>query len=322
MALIVNTFKANLNPVEFTLPFVDYPSWEESTSAKAQNYPGQITCRYAVKEQSQGAGPDKARMVFLGHDPPSDVPSGVFDVSLQWRIGTLLIEIALEEHFRQRGFRIERTRFQVFALRPVTDSGSSAVELATGISFDAKHPFKDEPNDFAVTFNWEVRAQFRASLAEKTMAQAAIGMPVLYRPRGQATGKLAPFENRYLGKVRDIDRGYAVVICRDDSEPQKVPLADLRLEATPAVIKQFEQSSQSRLGPSPVLRRIQQLKHSYTAENRRNVNAFRDRLEEIRSVLGVAGTSPNQIVLPLATSQEGSVSISTQPSEAALGGLW
>ena len=54
MALIVNTFKANLNPVEFTLPFVDYPSWEESTSAKAQNYPGQITCRYAVKEQSQG----------------------------------------------------------------------------------------------------------------------------------------------------------------------------------------------------------------------------------------------------------------------------
>ena len=88
------------------------------------------------------------------------------------------------------------------------------------------------------------------------------------------------------------------------------------------MIKQFEQSSQSRLGPSPVLRRIQQLKHSYTAENRRNVNAFRDRLEEIRSVLGVAGTSPNQIVLPLATSQEGSVSISTQPSEADMGGLW
>jgi hypothetical protein len=322
MALIVNTFKANLNPIEFTLPFVDYPSWEESTSAKAQKFPGQITCRYALKDQPRGTGPDKARMVFLGDTPPSDLPTEVFDVSFQWRIGTLLIEIALEEHFRQRGFRIERTRFQVFALRPVTDSGSSAVELATGISFDAKHPFKDEPNDFAVTFNWEVRAQFRASLAEKTMAQAAIGMPVLYRPRGQVTGKLAPFENRYLGKVRDIDRGYAVVICRDDSEPQKVPLADLRLEATPAVIKQFEQSSQSRLGPSPVLRRIQQLKHSYTAENRRNVNAFRDRLEEIRSVLGVAGTSPNQIVLPLATSQEGSVSISTQPSEAAMGGLW
>ena len=322
MALIVNTFKANLNPVEFTLPFVDYPSWEESTRAKAQNFPRQMTCRYALREQTQGAGPDKARMVFLGDEPPSDLPTKVFDVSVQWRIGALLIEKALEEHFEQRGFRIERTRFQVFALRPVMDSGSSAVELATGISFDARHPFGDEPYDFAVTFNWEVRAQFRASLAEKAMARAAIGMPVLYQPRGQATGKLASFENRYLGKVRDIDRGHAVVICRGDSEPQRIPLADLRLEATPAVIKQFEQSSQSRLGPSPVLRRIQQLKHSYTAENRRNVNAFRDRLEEIRSVLGVAGTSANQIVLPLATSQEGSVSISTQPSEAAMGGLW
>jgi hypothetical protein len=261
-------------------------------------------------------------MVFLGDAPPSDLLTEIFDVSVQWRIGALLIEKALEKHFEQRGFKIERTRFQVFALRPAMDSGSSAVELATGISFDAKHPFRDEPYDFAVTFNWEVRAQFRASLAEKAMAKAAIGMPVLYQPRGQATVKLASFENRYLGKVRDIDRGYAVVICRGDSEPQKIPLADLRLEATPAVIKQFEQSSQSRFGPSPVLRRIQQLKHSYTAENRRNVNAYRDRLEEIRSVLGVAGASANQIVLPLATSQAGSVSISTQPSEAAMGGLW
>jgi hypothetical protein len=53
MALIVNTFKANLNPVEFTLPFIDYPSWEESTRAKSQSFPGQMTCRFAVKEQQR-----------------------------------------------------------------------------------------------------------------------------------------------------------------------------------------------------------------------------------------------------------------------------
>lgn len=322
MALVLNTFKANLNPVEFTFPFMDYSSWEESTKAKNQDFPEQMTCRFAVKEQPQGTGPDKARTVFLGEDPPSELPTAVFDTGVQWRIGALLIEKALEDHFLQRGFRIERTRFQVFALRPVLDSGSSALELATGISFDAKRPFRDQPYDFALTFNWEVRAQFRASLAENAMRQAAIGMPVLYTPRKKADGKLAPFENRFLGKVRDIDRDHAVVICRIDSEPQEVPLADLRLEATPAVIKQFEQRSQRRTGPSSVLRRIQQLKHSYTTDNRRNVNAFRDRLEEVRSLLGVAGTTANQVLLPLATSQKGSVSISTQPTEASIGGLW
>lgn len=155
MTLVLNTFKANLNPVEFTFPFMDYPSWEESTKAKIQDYPGQITCRFAVKAQPHDTGPDKARMVFLGEDPPSELPTEVFDTGVQWRIGALLIEKALEDHFQQRGFRIERTRFQVFALRPVLDSGSSALELATGISFDAKRPFRDQPYDFAETIETE-----------------------------------------------------------------------------------------------------------------------------------------------------------------------
>lgn len=320
MALILNAFKANLNPVTYELPSVDFASWEESTQAR-NCYASSLTWRYTFKDNGDPPA-DRIRMVFIEGPTPEQFATLTFDVGIQWKLGAILIERALELHFQQQGFRVEKTRFQTFALRPITDRISNAIELATGISFSVKRPFREEQYDFAINFDWEVRAQFRASLADKALARMAVGMPVIYQPKAKPSPKLAPYENRFLGKVRGISEKYAIVTCRADSSTAEILLSDLRLEATPAVIKNYDQTSRSRKGPSTLIRKIQQLKHTYTSDNRRNPNAFRDRLDEILAILGATGTSANQLVLPLSESRPGSVSIAIQPSEASFGGLW
>lgn len=109
---------------------------------------------------------------------------------------------------------------------------------------------------------------------------------------------------------------------RDDGQAQKIPCSDLRLEASPAVIRIYEQRVRSRAGPSPIIRKIQQLKRSYTRENRRNVTASQDRLEEIRAMLNQAGASLDQLIVPLASFQTGTVSVSLLPMEASSGDSW
>jgi hypothetical protein len=171
-----------------------------------------------------------------------------------------------------------------------------------------------------VTFQWIVRASFKDSLEKDALARIAVGMPVIYRPTTRVSPELLQFRNRFLGRIRSIDQSKrtAVVMCRDDS-PKSVPLRDLRLEASPAVIKAYEKNTRLRSGVAPTIRSIQQLKMSLTRENRRNITALRDRLEKIRSVLMELGASSDQLVLPLTSYQSGSVSMALAPEEAEKG---
>ena len=324
MALLLNSFPVDVAPVEALLPYVDYGSWEISTLAKQSQFAEFRTWRYALAKEEAGANENHVRMVFLqGPQAPSGAAQTTFDLGQFWRIGCLLIEDGLTSHFSKLGFAIEQNNFERFALRRYTGSPDNALDLATGLSFSARRPFREDKYGFALSFQWIVRAMFKDSLATGSLAQIALGMPVIYKPVGTIPPGLLEFKHRYLGRVRSIDTSgkSATVVGRDD-EPRTIPLRDLRLEASPAVIKLYEQKIRHLSGPSPILRTIQQLKMSFTKNNRRNVTALRDRLDIIRSSLNQAGSSRDQLVVPLSSFQSGSVSIALTPIEATIGDSW
>jgi hypothetical protein len=324
MALLLNSFPVDVAPVEASLPHIDYQGWEISTAAKKTKFNEFSTWRYEMAKEETGLNETLIRMVFLrGPRVPPDASQSNFDLGRFWRIGCLLIEDSLAAHFSRLGFTMEQNSFERFALRRYAGSPDDALELATGLSFSARRPFREDRYGFTLSFQWIVRAMFRDSLMSDSLAGIAPGMPVIYKPSATSSPGLPEFANRYLGRVRSIDtaRRTAAVICRDD-EPRTLSLRDLRLEASPHVIKLYEQRIRSRSGPSQILRTIQRLKLSFTKDNRRNVTALRDRLDEIRKVLYQAGSSRDQLVVSLASFQPGSVSIALSPIDATFGDSW
>jgi hypothetical protein len=324
MALYLNSFPVDITPSEVSLPYVEFPDWPASTSAKKTQFNQFAVWRYEMSREEHGANQNSVRMVLLrGPQAPPGIQETTFDLGRFWRIGCLFIEEALSTHFAKLGFAVEQSKFERLALRRQAGSPDDRIELATGLSFSARRPFRDDRYRFALAFQWVVRAMFRDSLTNDSLARIALGMPVIYKPAGAVPPDLLEFAHRYIGRVRSIDPVHrvGVVMCKDD-EPRTLPLADLRLESSPAVIRLYEQIIRSRTGPSQILRTIQQLKMSFTKENRRNVSALRDRLNKIRTVLQQAGSSRDQLILPLASFQSGSVSIGLNPSEAVFGDSW
>jgi len=324
MPLYLNSFPVDVTPPEVSLPYADYPDWETSTFAKKNQFNMFEVWRYQMSPEEQKEGPNTVRMVLLsGPQIPLGIQQAAFDLGRFWRIACLFIEDAVANHFAKLGYAVEQSKFERLVLRHHPGSPDERIELATGLAFSARRPFREDRYGFALSFQWVVRAMFKDSLNNDSLARIAQGMPVIYKPAKGAPPELQEFSHRFLGRVRSIDstRRSAVVMCRDD-EPRTISLADLRLESSPAVIRVYEQTIRSRPGPSQILRTIQQLNLSFTKENRRNVSALRDRLTKIRAVLQQAGSSRDQLILPLASFQAGSVSIDLNPSEATLGDAW
>lgn len=323
MALLLNSFAVEIAPLQASLPYIDYATWEDSTSAKDSEFPSFSTWRY--EKDDSDAEPEKpCRLVFL-NGPATPPPSQTvpFDLGRFWRIGCLLIGNSFGAHFASLGFTIEETGFERRALRRYPTPPDEPIELATGVSFAVRRPFKDEPSKFTISFQWIVRATFKETLESDSLAAIAFGMPVLYTPRSQTQKELSQFENGYIGRVRSIEpkSKTAAVNCRDGM-PRTLPLRDLRLEASPALIKIYERHYQIKPGPSTVIRTMQQLRLSLTKDNRRNLTASRDRLERIRNLLYESGSSRDQFVIPIASFQEGSISMDLAPMEASIGEPW
>jgi len=318
--LTINYFPAEISPAIIRLPFIECASWEDSTSAKEGEYAKYTSWRYQPSESS-GSG---VRLVLLnGPDRPASASEESFDVGRFWRIALISIEESLAAHFASLGMGIEDAHFERLAIRKVHDTPDEVIELSTGVSFRAKRPFRDDHYGFVVMFNWEVRALFRESLENESLRGIAIGMPVLYKPTTDAPASLRQFRNRYIGRIRSLETNrIAVVSCRDNVSRQ-VSVADLRLEASPATVKKYEQMCRRSLGPSRFFRRIQQLNMTLTRENRRNVSVLRDRLEAIRDVLRQsAGASGDQLILSLSSYQQGSLVIGLSPLRVDFGGIW
>ncbi len=318
--LTINYFPAEISPAILRLPFIECASWEDSTSAKEGQYAKYTSWRYQPSELS-GTG---VRLVLLnGPDKPSSASEESFDVGRFWRIALISIEESLASHFAGLGMGIEDAHFERLAIRRVHDTTDEMIELSTGVSFRAKRPFRDDHYGFVVMLNWEVRALFRETLENDALRGIALGMPVLYKPSANAPAPLRQFRNRFVGRIRSLESNrIAVVSCRDNVSRQ-VAFADLRLEASPATVKKYEQVCRRNLGPSRFLRQIQQLNMTLTRENRRNVAVLRDRLEAIRDVLRQSmGASGDQLILSLSSYQQGSLVIGLSPLKVELGGIW
>jgi hypothetical protein len=119
MQLVINNFAADFMPVELSLPFLDYGSWEDSTAAKQSEFASYDTWRYQMDASETGTSTPRIRIVFLnGPSFPSAAAQTKFDIGRFWRIGNLLAEHALASHFSQQGFLIEQSHFEKVALRP------------------------------------------------------------------------------------------------------------------------------------------------------------------------------------------------------------
>jgi hypothetical protein len=318
--LAINYFPVEITPSTLTLPLLEYGSWEESSIRKEQEYSAYSTWRYQPDRTK-----NLVRLVFLsGPQTPSAASEGVFDLGEYWRIGQLSIEDSVASSFAANDMAVERAHFDRLALRRIPDTVSDVIDLFVGVSFRAKRPFREERYSFVLVLTWEVRALFRDTLENETLRKISPGMSVIYKPEdGKSTEHLAQFQNRFLGHLHSLEKdGYASVLCKDN-EIRRIPVSHLRLEASPSTVKKYEQFSRGTFGPSQFFRRVQQLNMTLTNENRRNVSVLRDRLHAIRTLLQqLAGASRDQLVIPLTSYQQGTVTIGLSPIKTEFGAIW
>lgn len=311
--LILNSFPVEVSPPRLTFHFLELDTWEESTIEKESSYPSYTTFRYE-KASSQGddSSRRRVRLVLLsGPAVPAGVEAEEFDVGALPGLGRIIIENSLARHLAAQGMTVRRGHFEHHALRRVDEAAGHLVHVYAGISFRARRPFRESPHSFTLSAQWIASAVFSETLASPALRSIAGGLGVLYTPRGRPEEDLRPFVNQFVGHVRQAAyRDQAEVMCRDHVR-RSIPLVDLTLEASPEAIRRYEQATGSSQQPSRIWRRLQQLSKVLTKEGRRNTFVLRDRLEAIRGVLG--GFAKEQLVLPLATYAEGTVSIGLAP---------
>lgn len=202
------------------------------------------------------------------------------------------------------------------ALREQPDVSRNGIDLHTGISFQAKRPFRDEPYVFFLSAQWEARAFFKNSLSaqESIVKEFSLGMPVLYRPTTEPAADLLPFRDRYLGHVQEFLASHeASVYCRD-RKVRTLPLGALYLEASSECIKKYELALGIRDQSHSIWHAIQELSLVLTPSGRRNSAVLRDRLHSIRAFL--SGTSQDSLVVPMDTYQSGTVTVGLVPLRA------
>lgn len=315
--LILNSFPAQISPTQVTLPYIEFSSWEESTEAKDNHFKDYHSWRFETDRQ-------QIRLVLLaGPTRPPDASEDVFELGRFWRIGTLLIENSISQYLAGTGMRVMPGHFENIALRQATGSPHEMIQLYTGVSFRARRPFRDDPLGFTVSFQWEARAQFEESLSSDSLLAICAGMPVLYQPRRAATGELAQFENRFIGKVKHVPGGDTVEVQCKDNVPRQVPRRDLWLEASPATMREYERQVGGSVGSTSVWRRIQELSMVLTNDNRRNPAVLRDRLDAIRAVLaGSDSPSREELVIPFFSFAQGTATLSLSPLQVEVTPTW
>jgi hypothetical protein len=317
-SLILNSFTVQISPVKLSLPYVEFTDWESSTTARNRDYGPYRTYRYERSLNHDGlAEPVTIRLVLLSGPPvSSENQTDEFDLSSLPKLGAILIENSLSDHLESQGMTIKRNSFERLALRSVDSQSAQLVHLYSGISFQARRPFKAEPYSFILSIQWVASAVFSDTLANQVLRGIARGLAVLYSPKKGPLAELVQFENAFLGHVKDLSSSsHAEVLCRDNVR-RAIPLDDLTLEASPEALRRYELATGTEQQRFRVWRRLQQISKVLTPEGRRNTSVLRDRLEAIRGVLG--GHSREQLVLSLGAYAEGTVSIGLAPIRVEL----
>jgi hypothetical protein len=317
--LILNSFPVEIDPHTLSLPFVDYDDWESSTAGRKRDYKGYSTYRYdRTKADEIDVRPGKRIRLLLLAGPKAlpdhlvqDVDVGAFPI-----LGANLIELTLSRYLASQGMTTRKTLFERSALTRIESSVGNLIHLYSGISYQARRPFLSDKYSFTITVQWVARAVFAESLLNSALRSIAIGLGVLYTPKTSPVEGLRDFQDHYLGHVKQTAHDTeAIVECRD-GETRSIPYSDLTLEASPEAIRRYEQENGSVERPMKIWRRVQQLSKVLTKEGRRNPLILRERLEAIRALLG--GRSREQLVLPLHSYADGTISMGLAPLRVEL----
>jgi len=319
--LILNSFPVEISPNVISLPVLEFDSWEQSTQSRNRDLQDFTVWRF--KRPVEPGTPERIRMVVIdGPNAPSEIPVAQLDVTGVPRLGAVLVELSIAKYLANTGMTVERSSFETLALRRETNIQDPFVQVFTGVSFQARLPFRDNPGQFSVSFQWEVRAYFSQPVTSPALRRIAAGMSVLYQPTGVVPEELREFRGKYLGRLLEVGNdGSVLVRCRDHAD-RRVGAADIRLEASPSALNRYERQ-EGRKGSSSLFRRIQQLSLVLTREGRRNISVLRDRMDAIRAVLGTSsGSSKGELVVPFASFHRGFVIVGLTPQQVELQSSW
>jgi hypothetical protein len=307
--LLLNCFPIKLLPTNFNLPYLIYDSWKISTQMLKSKY-GDYQW-YRIEEKH-----DNGRVFALllnGPERPQELKRMSVDAAVQPDFGKHLISRSLYSYFKARDLTMSRDNFETTALRKAPAFSQNLIDVFCGISFQIRHPFNESPGDFVISAQWVVKTTFNQSIAEPKLRTISQGMPVLYQPtlRAKVDEDMKKFINRYLGHILEIlSQTEALVDCKDH-KVRHLPLTDLFLETSPAVIREYEKRSGFRQSSRSLWYKVQELNFAMNSQGRRNVSVLKERLQAIRAFLG--GSSKEQLIVPVACFQEGTISLALNP---------
>src|SRR6266853_297926 len=168
MALLVNWFEVRFDHKTFELPYVDSPTWEDSTNVLHAHPEAQIA---RVRLES-----DEVRAYFVTGDPP---PNGRMEISVFGiqNLSARIVEYNFARHLELTGSEVSRGRWGVDAIRNVQRFEQIGLALKQGINVKY-FPVTEPQTRNGVTLNWIVRPVFERSLAELPQTHKYDGYPV------------------------------------------------------------------------------------------------------------------------------------------------
>jgi len=102
----------------------------------------------------------------------------------------------------------------------------------------------------------------------------------------------------------------ASVYCKDN-QLRQIHSENLFFEASSSVIREYERKLGIKYESDSVLSKMQSLSFVLNPQRKRNSFVFKDRMQAIRHFL--AGSSKEQLVIPLACFQDGLISLALSP---------
>ena len=290
MALLVNWFEVRFDHKTFNLPYIDSPTWEDSTGL-LHAYPEAQIVRVRLES-------NEVRVYFVTGNPQ---PSGKVEISVFGiqNLSARIAEYNFARHLELTGAEVTRGRWGVDAIRTVQRFEPIGLVLKQGIN--VKYFAVTDPQTHnGVTLNWIVRPVFERSLAELPQTHKYDGYPVILKwpvSAGDCPQTIAPFNQRYLGTILGQSRkGNFGILVRDRTQQDVRPDA-LFLEARTDVISALEPLVTKASGQQSIQRRILQLSHSLRPDGRRNPGILRDQLRSALKTIDPFGRGEVAIAL-------------------------